>query len=116
MSQCNIDNLSLGQIKELQAIFGGVQAAPLPFKIGEKYFIRTVTQYLTGQVVAIHGKFVEMSDAAWIAHTGEYSEALHEGAKVFRNIEPYPENVTFNSDAIIDFCRWTHKLPTEQKD
>lgn len=83
-----------------------------PFAVGEKYLIRTVTFFLTGQVKAITGKFLILKDAAWIADTGRFSQAITKG--VLDEVEPVDEAIV-NMDAIVDAFPWTHKLPTEVK-
>jgi hypothetical protein len=55
------------------------QTQEVPFKVGEKYFIRTVTYFLTGQVKAVVGQFLVLDQGAWIADTGRFNEAINEG-------------------------------------
>lgn len=85
----------------------------IPFKIGEKYFIRTVTYFATGEVVAVHGQFLELSDAAWVADTGRFSTALSTG--VLSEIEPVEVPMYINIASITDAFVWNFKLPREQK-
>ena len=84
----------------------------LPFEIGKKYFIRTVTYHLVGKVTGITGKFVHMKDASWVADSGRFMNAIKEGN--LDEVEPVG-NVTFNSMSIIDVFDWKHDLPKEQK-
>jgi len=79
------------------------------------YFIRTVTHYLTGMLVEVTDKEIVLKNAAWIADTGRYANAMSEGK--FSEVEPYPDDqlVLVNRDSIIDATQWTHKLPREQK-
>lgn len=84
----------------------------MPFKVGESYFIRTVTYHLVGRVVKITGKFIELEDASWIADSGRFSNAIKEGK--LDEIEPVG-NAIVNSDAITDAFPWVHKLPDKQK-
>lgn len=84
-----------------------------PFNIGEKYFIRTVTYFATGEVVAIRGDFVELKDGAWIADTGRFQDAIKTG--VFSEVEPVDVPMFVNMASITDAFVWVHALPREQK-
>jgi len=85
------------------------------WNVGEKYFIRTVTHYLTGKLVEISDKDVVLTDAAWIADTGRFSNAMSGGE--FSEVEPYPDGqlVLVNRDSVIDATIWTKDLPRKQK-
>lgn len=85
----------------------------LPFKIGDKVFLRTVTYHLTGRVKRIVGKFLILEDAAWIADDGRFMNAINEGK--LNEIEPVNCEVTVNTDALIDSYEWSHDLPRGQK-
>lgn len=110
----NIDDLTIGQVKQLAGFLSPEQKAS-PFVVGEKYLFRTVTHIDVGEVVAVHGDFLELKNASWIADTGRYYDCLNGG--VFNEVEPYPSTVkTFiNSATLIDFVTWPHELPSEQK-
>ena len=56
---------------------------------GKKYFIRTVTNYLTGRLVDVTDQELVIEDAAWVADTGRFSDALKKGK--FSEVEPYPD-------------------------
>lgn len=110
--QMNINDLTLGQIKEIQSMgFSGDQS--LPFEIGKAYLFRTVTHIEVGRVKAIKGQFVELEDASWIADTGRYHDCLSEG--VFNEVEPYPLYTGINTQSLINYAPWPHDLPREQK-
>ena len=81
--------------------------------IGENVFIRTVTMYHTGKVVAVSDKFVTLSDAAWIADTGRFSDALKTGN--LSEVEPVEGLVRVSLGAIVDVFEWKHELPRIQK-
>lgn len=85
----------------------------LPFKIGQAYFIRTVTMYYTGRLSNIVGKFLILDECAWIADTGRFEQAVKEGK--FNEIEPMGNSVILNSDSIIDAVSFSLKLPNNQK-
>lgn len=85
----------------------------LPFKVGGDYFIRTVTYFATGRVKAIVGQFLVLTDAAWIADTGRFQQAIDEGK--LNEVEPVNVDMFVNVNSITDAFVWVHKLPREQK-
>lgn len=108
----NADDLTLGQIKEIKNLIGGCSNKS-PYEIGKKYFIRTITHYLTGRVVYVTDQEIVIEDAAWIADTGRYSNALENAS--LKEVEPYPDgNVIVGRGAVIDACEWKHDLPRKQ--
>lgn len=82
--------------------------------IGQNVIIRTVTNYFTGKLQANAGGFLELTDAAWIADTGRWAQALTEGK--LAEVEPYPDGqlVLVSAGAVIDVTEWTHELPRKQ--
>lgn len=84
-----------------------------PFIIGGKYFIRTVTYFATGEVVAIHGDFLELTDGAWVADTGRFRQAIMDG--VLNEVEPVEVPMFVNMTSITDAFVWGHALPRKQK-
>jgi hypothetical protein len=84
-------------------------------KPGNKYFIRTVTHYYTGELVEMTDRFLVLKHAAWIADTGRFADALTNGE--FAEVEPYPDGVQvlISMGAVVDICDWSHPLPREQK-
>jgi hypothetical protein len=83
------------------------------FEIGKGYLIRTVTMIDTGRVVAVNEHEIVLEDAAWIADTGRFSDAL-KSAK-FNEVEPFPDGVVIiGRGSVIDAVRF-EKLPREQK-
>lgn len=81
--------------------------------VGQKVFIRTVTNYFTGKIVAIDKTFVTLTDAAWVASTGRFCAALTSGT--LDEVEPYPDNICVAIGAIVDITAWRHALPREVK-
>ena len=112
MGKCT-DKLTLGEIKELLALFGNKTSNELPYTVGEKVFIRTVTHYLTGQIKDIVGKFLILKDAAWIADTGRFMECIEKGN--INECEPVTSDVRVNTDTIVDSYQWLFDLPRVQK-
>jgi len=89
------------------------QEFELPFEIGSAYFIRTVTYFATGRVKDIVGQFLVLEEAAWIADTGRFSDALAKG--VMDEVEPINGEMFINTNSITDAFPWKHSLPKEQR-
>lgn len=99
---------------EFQAGYRQLEAAVAdPFVIGKAYLVRTVTMIVTGRVVRVANNLLVLEDAAWIADTGRFSDALKTGA--LSEIEPAEGQVFVGLGAIVDVYEWSHKLPREQK-
>lgn len=72
-----------------------------PFKIGANYLIRTVTMIDTGRLVEVTPTEIVLEDAAWVADTGRFSDALR--SCVFGEVEPFPDGrVIVGRGALID--------------
>ena len=84
-----------------------------PWRIGENYFIRTITHHYTGKLIAVFDREFVLSEAAWIADDGRFSEALMTGK--FKEVEVYPKNseVILLRDNILDAVIFIHTLPVE---
>lgn len=85
----------------------------VPFAIGAQYFIRTVTYHLTGRVANIVGQFLVLEDAAWIADSGRFMQAINDGK--LNEVEPVNGPVIVNLNSITDAFNWAHELPRSQK-
>ena len=59
-----------------------------PYQLGKNYFIRTVTHYYTGRLVRVTAQELVLEDAAWIADTGRFANALETGE--LQEVEPFP--------------------------
>lgn len=83
------------------------------FEPGNKLFIRTVTYHLVGEVVALGDDgFVELKDAAWVADSGRFTQALEKGT--LNEVEPVGV-AWVNTAAVTDAFPWKHALPLAQK-
>ena len=80
--------------------------------VGEKFYFRTVTYHLTGRVKKVIGNLLELENAAWIADSGRFMNAIKEGK--LNEVEPVGR-AYINIDTVTDIFPWTHKLPEEQK-
>jgi hypothetical protein len=72
----------------------GLQTALAPtaqsvWELGAAYLIRTVTMFDTGRVVAVTEHEIVLEDAAWIADTGRFADALQKCE--FSEVEPFPD-------------------------
>lgn len=81
------------------------------FKVGEKYLIRGVIFFYTGEVVSVNEKEIVLKDAAWVTSTGRFNKCLVTGEIV--EAEPFPDPVIVSRDTIVDATVWKHKLPRE---
>lgn len=84
-----------------------------PLFVGACVFIRTISMYYTGRVVELDADSVILEDAAWIADTGRFSNALKTG--VLGEVEPYHAPVCVNRAHVLDVTTWGHSLPREVK-
>ena len=83
-----------------------------PFLIGGAYFIRTVTYHLVGRVTHVLKDFLVLGDAAWVADSGRFTQAIRDGK--LNEVEPV--GVAFVAlAAITDAFPWKHPLPVDQK-
>ncbi len=80
-----------------------------PVRVGASVIVRSVMFFYTGRVVSIDETWLVLSDAAWIADTGRWSEALKTGS--LGEVEPYPDVVAISKGAIVDVSTWSHTLP-----
>lgn len=101
--------ISLQDLKDLLA--SPTMAAP-NFVPGECVFIRTVTYHLVGKVLQQHGQFLHLTDAAWIADSGRFMNALKTGQ--LAEVEPVDGIVRVGLGSIVDVFEWRHPLPREQ--
>ncbi len=109
-----IDDLTIGEARELAGLFGQRTASENPFNIGANYFIRTVTHHLTGKLVGVTQQELVLENAAWIADDGRLTEAL--ATCKFNEVEIFPTNskVIVGRGSLIDAVEIT-SIPTSQK-
>jgi len=81
--------------------------------VGKNVFVRTVTYHHTGRLTAIESGFLVLDDAAWIADSGRWSEALKTGS--LSEVEPFPGRVLVSVASIVDICEWGLVLPRDMK-
>jgi hypothetical protein len=84
-----------------------------PWMVGANYLIRTVTMIDTGRLVAIGPLELVLEDAAWIADTGRFSDAIEKAE--FSEVEPFPKGrVIINRSCVIDAVEIS-KIPRSKK-
>lgn len=84
------------------------------WRLGRSYFVRTVTHYTVGRLVGVSPHELWLEDAAWVADTGRFAQALESG--VVSEVEPFPAGtVAVGRGAIVDACIWPHALPRSVK-
>ena len=107
----NINDLTIGEAKALAAMFAGTpQQNDTAWDIGSIYLIRTVTMIDTGRLVGITPQELILEDAAWIADTGRFADALK--SCTFGEVEPFPDGrVIVGRGGIIDAV----KIATTQR-
>jgi hypothetical protein len=84
-----------------------------PLRVGNKVLIRSVTHYYTGLVAFSDEHSILLDDAAWIADTGRYADALKTGG--LGEVEPIIGPVLLGRGALIDCVDWRWPLPKAQK-
>lgn len=100
--------------KVLEMAIGGEKnmVSDHPFKVGDSYFIRTVTYHFVGTIKEIVGKWIVLKDASWVADSGRFHVALEKGE--LSEVE-YMDKAIINMDTITDAALWTNKIPKESK-
>ena len=109
----NIDELTIGQARELTQLFAR-QSQVHPYRVGRNYLVRTVTMTLYGKLVAVFEQELILQDAAWIADSGRWADALESGE--FDEVEPFPDgDVIVGRGAIIDAVALSFPPKRQQK-
>lgn len=99
----DIEELTVKEVREIARIAGcGFQPpAEHPWKLGSVYLIRTVTMIQTGRLKRVTAQELVLEDAAWIADTGRFANALV--SMDFSEIEPFPAgDVIVGRGSVID--------------
>ena len=92
-------------LKIVEILEDGTETKPIdagsPWVIGKKYFVRTVTMHLTGELVFVGPHELVLKDAAWIADSGRFNEAVRDITKC-DEVEPFAAPVIIGRGAIVD--------------
>ena len=80
--------------------------------VGKKWFFRTVTYHLIGEVVKVIGNMVQLKNAIWVADSGRFMQTIKEG-----KLNEYEEigDWFVNLSTVTDFGQWKHSIPKGQK-
>jgi len=107
------EDLTLKQIKQLSALLPAATADNSAWEVGKNYLIRTVTMIDTGRLVAVTQQELVLEDAAWIADTGRFADAVAKAE--FGEVEPFPDGrVILGRGAVIDAVQ-IKVVPRSQK-
>lgn len=121
-----IDELTIGEVRSLLSLLrDAAKPTQVPtarearpaflslIEVGQCYLIRTVTMAYTGRVLEITDSEIRLGEAAWIADTGRYADALSKGT--LGEVEPYPDQVIVSRAALVDAAVWDWPLPRDQR-
>lgn len=115
----NIDELTIKQIREIQAmgvLAGDAPVCDSPFKVGDKILHRSVTFIHVGRIRQM-GTFplpwILLEEGGWVAETAQFSQTLATGD--LSEFEKAPKPFLIFLGASVDIWPWTADLPTETK-
>jgi hypothetical protein len=80
---------------------------------GRAWFFRTVTYHIIGFVVNVIGNKAVLTQAAWVADSGRFMNAIFDGT--LKEVEPIGDNVIVDINMCSDIIPWMHELPKKQK-
>jgi len=102
-------------IKKVKDAQTGESIKRHPYVIGKKYFFRSVTHHIVGELIDVTEHELVFRGASWIADDGRFHEMFLTGS--FNEIEPFPTDlsVIVGRGSLIDCVEWTHALPTQAK-
>ena len=115
----DINSMTVAQLKEIMDLIGPMlgigktERVRLPFKVGDRVLIRTVTHYDLGEIANITDGFVTLKNGGWVADTGRFGEALENGTVLEFEKAPAPFHVAIGS--IVDIHPWSKELPSATK-
>jgi len=111
--EMQLDKLTIGEAKQLASMFGTKKTDNSAWNIGANYLIRTVTMIDTGRLVAVTEQELVLEEAAWIADTGRFADAVSKAE--FGEVEPFPSGrIILGRGAVIDAVE-IKTLPRSQK-
>lgn len=108
----DINQMTIGEARQIASMFGATVTNG-PWEVGKNYLIRTVTMIDTGRLVEVTPQELVLEDAAWIADTGRFAQAIEKAD--FGEVEPFPTGrVIIGRGSIIDAVQ-IQKTPRSQK-
>jgi hypothetical protein len=113
-----IDDLTIGEAKELAGMFGKCAATSQDahWSIGDTFFIRTVTYHLVGELKTVTPQELVLKGGTvmWVADDGRFTEAMSKG--VFAETEIYgDQDVIVGRGSITDAMRLKVNIKVVQK-
>lgn len=122
MKKIDLNKLSFEElnkkIEEMKKIKEKVTTTKIGvWKIGSKYFIRTVTMYFLGRLINLTDNEFIFEKCSWISDCGRFNKFVNGEFDSNVEIEPFPEEseVIISKGALIDAFEWTHELPNKVK-
>lgn len=112
MKTINVSDETYLKIKDQLKSEESVDISAIEEMVGKAYFFRTVTYHLTGRVKRVIGNFLVLEDAAWVADSGRFMQAIKNGE--LKEVEPVGDAI-INLSAVTDMFPWQHPLPDKQK-
>jgi hypothetical protein len=112
MKTLKISDETYEAIKDQLGVDERIDISSIEDLVGKKLFIRTVTYHLTGRVTKVIGNMLQLEEAAYIADSGRFMQAIKDGE--LSEVEPVGDWFV-NLGAVTDMGPWNHPLPTEQK-
>lgn len=110
----DINDMTIGQFRELSAIFGNPGTGPShSLKVGAKYLIRTVTYHFLGEVKSVTDSDIVLDNSSWLASSGRFGAALKFGD--VDEVEYVGDGHIIGRGGVIDICPWKHNLPKASK-
>jgi hypothetical protein len=110
----NIDEMKIGEAKQLAKLLGGAGNHDDPWVVGKKYLVRTCTMIQLGELTGVYEQELTMRKVSWIADTGRFHDAISKGPSALNEVEPMG-NCIIGRGAIVDAVEWEHDLVEEQK-
>lgn len=87
---------------------------PYDHMLNQSVIVRTVTMIYTGILIAVFDQELLVGEAAWIADTERYHEAVTKAE--FREVEPFGDDpIVVGRGAIVDVAILGRPHPREQK-
>ena len=76
----NINDLTIGQAKELASIFSGQKlSCTTHYPVGKNVIVRTVTMIYTGRLEQVTDSDLVLVDCSWIPETERFMSFVAEG-------------------------------------
>lgn len=112
----NINDITLGQVLELQGLLASCKPNPLKnhsWQIGEKYVVRTMVYHIIGELREVTETDLYFEPAAWLAVGTRMSHMLKTGD--VDEVEPFIHGAWVSRASVCDWTPWQHAIPTEAK-